>query len=418
MKTMTLLILTFWCQVILGQHQFDQDSLGAVHPFLHLESNTLILPGDTAGWTSFFCRIRQLARDSAGRLEVMHLGGSHVQGGSMSRQIRYRFAALVGDSTGGSPGFFFPYPLAGTNSPREIRASSTTPWQGSRSVKRDQPSPFGLSGVSARTDRAYDMVDLHYMDADTATFTGVRIFGRSLQANYTLAPLGWSCPDTIVSDSMAGFQQWTWSEPQRLLSFQILPATPTMQDTFVLQGIQYLHPGSRLIFDQVGANGASLASTLRCEGLAAQLQFVTPDLVILGIGVNDANVPNGEFRADRFQAGYDSLLTLFRTARPDVRFIFLTNNDTYYKRRQPNRNALAVREAMKELAIRWNACIWDQFEVMGGLGSIHAWHKAGLAKRDRLHFTPAGYTLIANLFMDAFEAAVASFCPSPSMPTP
>lgn len=413
-----ILILTLWHHAIIGQPLSNSDSVATAHPFLHLDQNRLILPGDTTEWVSFFCRIKNMPQDSLGRVEVMHLGGSHVQGGSMARQIRYRFAALVGDSTGGKPGFFFPYPLAGTNSPREIRATSSTPWQGSRSVKREQPPPFGLSGVTARTYRVHDMVDLCFSDTDTVAFSGVRIFSQSLQGRYTVAPLGWSCPDVMIRDSLLGYEEWTWQKEQSLLSFQILSDGSNQPDTFVLQGIQYLHNKSKLTFDLVGANGANLPSTLRCHDLADHLHLVKPDLVILGIGVNDANVPIGAFRADRFIAGYDSLLSLFRAVSPDVRFIFLTNNDTYYKRRQPNRNAFSVREAMQVLADRWNACIWDQFEVMGGLGSVNAWHKAGLAKRDRIHFTPAGYALIANLFMDAFEEAVASFCPSPSISTP
>ena len=194
------------------------------------------------------------------------------------------------------------------------------------------------------------------------------------------------------------------------MSFRIMPVADSTPDTFVLQGIQYISDRPGLVFHHVGANGASLLTTLRCEGFGDQLVQVTPDLVIFGIGVNDAHMPTQEFKVDRFMMRYDSLLTLFRKANPQVLFLFLTNNDTYYKRR-PNKNGPEVREAMLLLAQKWDAAVWDQFTVMGGLGSVQKWTRAGLAKKDRLHFTREGYALAADLFGDAMDAAFLRFNP-------
>ena len=59
---------------------------------------------------------------------------------------------------------------------------------------------------------------------------------------------------------------------------------------------------------------------------------------------------------------------------------------------------------MLELAEEYGAAVWDLYGVMGGAHSVEAWRKAGLAKADRLHFTDAGYTLLADLFVEALKA--------------
>ena len=86
-------------------------------------------------------------------------------------------------------------------------------------------------------------------------------------------------------------------------------------------------------------------------------------------------------------------------------FIFITNNDTYFKKRSVNKNVLAVQESMYRLAEVHDAGVWDQFEVMGGLQSIVKWQQYDLAKKDRIHFTGTGYALAGNLFADAFFMA-------------
>ena len=88
----------------------------------------------------------------------------------------------------------------------------------------------------------------------------------------------------------------------------------------------------------------------------------------------------------------------------DCQFLFMTNNDSYYHRRRPNKNALDVVEVMKRLSAKYDAVCWDLFGVMGGLNSISLWEDAGLAKADKVHFTKAGYQLNSDLLFWALWA--------------
>jgi lysophospholipase L1-like esterase len=56
---------------------------------------------------------------------------------------------------------------------------------------------------------------------------------------------------------------------------------------------------------------------------------------------------------------------------------------------------------MVNLAKKYDAGMWDLFEIMGGLGSIKTWEAHDLAKRDRIHFTGEGYKLLGDLMFAA-----------------
>ena len=66
-----------------------------------------------------------------------------------------------------------------------------------------------------------------------------------------------------------------------------------------------------------------------------------------------------------------------------------------------NTNGIIVVQACLEMGKKYNAAVWDQFDIMGGLRSMQDWEKAGLAKNDKIHFTPNGYKLLGDLLYNA-----------------
>ena len=58
-------------------------------------------------------------------------------------------------------------------------------------------------------------------------------------------------------------------------------------------------------------------------------------------------------------------------------------------------------KAFRELAHECTGVFWDWYRIMGGYGSMARWEAAGLAQADKVHFTPAGYKLLADLLFDA-----------------
>ncbi|MDD4395772.1 MAG: GDSL-type esterase/lipase family protein, partial [Bacteroidales bacterium] len=131
---------------------------------------------------------------------------------------------------------------------------------------------------------------------------------------------------------------------------------------------------------------------------------INPDLVIFGIGINDA--AGKDFDTTAFENNYLQLIQRIRSVNPDCAFIFMTNNDSYkrYSRKKysVNMNGPIIRRSFYRLAQQTGGAVWDQFDIMGGLRSMEKWRTAQLAQYDRVHFTYKGYNLMGDLFYNAF----------------
>ena len=103
---------------------------------------------------------------------------------------------------------------------------------------------------------------------------------------------------------------------------------------------------------------------IECENA---LKFLKPDLVIFGLGINDAYKPENQFDGAVYEANYDTLVMRIKEANPDCAFIFMTNNDSYYKQRYSNPNILKVQKAMRNLAKKHNKPTNDN---PGGINEI------------------------------------------------
>ena len=178
----------------------------------------------------------------------------------------------------------------------------------------------------------------------------------------------------------------------------------TIEKEFALYGVTLENQDPGICYHSIGVNGASVPSYLRCELFTKHLEIIKPDLVIFSVGINDAY--DTQFTASNYEKNYDTLIKYFQTVSPNAALLFTTNNDSYFKRKYPNKKAEDVRDVMKNLAAKYGGGVWDMYGLMGGLGSVRTWEKAGLAKKDKIHFTKAGYETVGDLL---FEAIIKSY---------
>ncbi len=174
---------------------------------------------------------------------------------------------------------------------------------------------------------------------------------------------------------------------------------------FTVTGVLLENDFPGISYTSVGINGAKVSNYFAapCPDFEKELQFAKPDLVIFAIGINDANVEH--FNAAQFQANYDTLITRIRNVSPNVPILFVTNNDSYRKKRRrylKHPNGELARDAFFALAEKYKGGVWDMFTLMGGLGSMREWEKAGYAKKDKVHFTHTGYVFLGDMFYNAF----------------
>jgi lysophospholipase L1-like esterase len=402
----TLLCLPLKSQVNLEMHVDSVlvQKIQAEYPFIDLKKNQLEI-AELTGWMPFFQKLERMRKGFPEQMHIIHIGGSHVQAGFLSNQIEKKLKTLFPNDWLSEKGFVFPYQLGNTNAPEGYRLRYNGTWQGCRSSVRSMQCNWGFSGINATATTAFSRVWIQPEDhqKQQQPFCTVRIFCDVEGSSLIPEPYTENCPAHIEIDSLSGTITWYFDEVQNHLEFLLIPIENQDSGQFVLQGFQFLSDDPGVVMHPIGVNGASLQSYLQCQGFGYQLQSIQPDLVLFAIGVNDANVPRNEFSPEKFEMQYDSLITHFKAANPEVRLLFITNNDTYYKRKYANKNAIQVKEVMYRLARKHGGAVWNLFDIMGGLGSIQKWHLKGLAKKDKIHFTAAGYTLVGNLFVEALK---------------
>jgi len=378
------------------------------YDFIQYDKNDLHIEHPERRWHQLFDRFEQLAFEGEGKISVVHIGGSHVQGGYLTDRLRENFASIVFDA-GGERGFVFPYEIAKTNSPKTIQCSWTGSWTGCRNSVNGSDCEWGMSGINAtcNDNQASVSIQSKTTTGDLHQFDRVRIYHFNsknvmLDLDTTVRLLH------VFADTLSGYTEYSFTPSVTTLNFGY-HVTDSLPGSFTLQGVYLSHSGQGITYNAIGVNGASTRSYLKCGRFAEQLQTLHPDLAIFGIGINDANVPAGDFNAELYEARYDSLIQHFRFANPEACILFVTNNDTYYQKRYPNKNAIAVQQVMYKLASKYDGAVFDLFEIMGGLGSINQWQRAELAASDRIHLSKKGYELQADLMAHAFQKALGDY---------
>ena len=366
--------------------------------FVQYDSSYIHFYDDSANFNHFFNKLDTLIFEGKGKINVMQIGGSHIQADIWSNRMRTNFQQLSPNLNGGR-GFLFPYRLANTNNPYYYRMHSTTKWEGFRNSLLKQHATWGVSGITATTKDSATSLRFYFRGDDTPhyDFNSVKIFHNVDSTNYCIEITSDSAI-SINTNYEIGYTEFLFDH--HLDSFNVsIYRDDTIPSQFDLYGISVDNNDAGIVYNSIGVNGASTKSYLRCELFAQHLQAIPPDLVIFCIGINDAYDPN--FCEDCYEDNYDKLIKWIKSVNPNAELLFVTNNDSYYKRRYPNKRVEGARNAMIRLAKKHQVGLWDMYHVMGGLGSCKTWQKHGYAKTDKIHLTSDGYNLMGNLMFSA-----------------
>lgn len=356
-------------------------------PGIRLGANRLDFPGPRERFDSLMNRLQ----DSDEHLNILHIGGSHVQAGIFSHRLREHFNA--------ARGLLFPWKAIRTNAPADYSITPSGIWDRSRCTESAPTERLGMSGAAAITSDS--LASLRLELPSNYAFSRLHIIG---EAEGTAEPyLVCENGDTITAERRENSFLLLLTKPDSLCTIALKGVGDSAR--FILRGI-WPECEQRIVYTESGVNGASVPSWLRCELLAEELsRLCPPDLVIMGIGINDANVPPSRFDAEAFKASYRRLMDELRKANPNVCFLFITNNDCWLRvgrqRRTYNRNTQKVEQAMMELARECDGAVWNQFRIMGGFSSSGRWVNTHLMSRDHIHFLRPGYELLADLLYNA-----------------
>lgn len=373
--------------------------------FVDKEAENIIFPsGDTNAYEAFFEKLDRLVFEGEENINILHMGGSHIQAGTFSNRVRANllssFPGLVGNR-----GLIFPFTAAKTNNPYNYKTTSTGTWDAARNVQREPKYAMGLSGMCIATTDSNATISIKMRpngEPFAYAFNKVYVLGYS-DSGYVQVFL--QVQDTVIVegkyDSIA--LAYCFELDNYVDSFKLFfRKKDSLWEPFYMRGFWLDNGMPGISYIDIGVNGASVPSYLKCTYLEKDLAFVKPDLCVFSIGINDAS--GADFDTNYFKNNYRELIRRIRTVSPDCMILFTTNNDSYRKigrRSVNNTNGALAQKAFYSLAQYYNAGVWDLFSYMGGLTSIKKWEIHSLAQKDKIHFTSQGYLLLGDLVYNA-----------------
>lgn len=169
-----------------------------------------------------------------------------------------------------------------------------------------------------------------------------------------------------------------------------------------------------LVYHAIGSNGAT-ATSFATESRLAEVEALTPDLILLSFGTNEAH---GTYNETSHQEELLALLATLQSHCPQATVMLTTPPGSYLTRRirrkakgrtrytyrrVPTGNTPKVVATQRAFAQEHSLPLWDLYRITGGeTYGLRNWTNAGLMKSDRVHYTDEGYTLMGQLLAEAF----------------
>jgi lysophospholipase L1-like esterase len=370
----------------------------ALYPFIKQEYNHLYFSQDSSSFLRFYKKLARLKEEKNVRINIIHIGGSHVQGGTWSNAFVSDFQNEYKTEGGGY--FTFPYKIAKTNGQPYATSFSNGKWKRCRATGKEFCLPLGMCAMSIITNDSINNFGVAFTNRSACKYVNsVKVFhnfNASFEFNVCLKD---SFKIERTDFKKSGYSLFRFSMPIDSVLFELV-RKDTLAKDFVVYGLSMENDlTSGFYLAGLGANGATSNSFLRCADLLPQLETLDGDLFILSLGVNDTQSKG--FEKEEYIENYDTLISYIKKSNPNAAIILTTTTDNFIRHKTSNKRTITAREAMFELMAKHNIAVWDLFSLMGGYRSMVKWQKAGLASKDKVHFTNKGYILVGNLMYEA-----------------
>lgn len=382
-------------------------SNGQALTFVNSHLNHIELNG--ADWSGLRHKLARLGKGTTGaKVNVVQIGDSHTQPDIATARVRQRLQSRYGDGGRGCIGV---YRLAGTNAPDNYELRASVP--ASRRSRLGGHRPFGVkpgvTGLAVAFDSSH--VDIDITDKGGGTFNHVTIL-HSGDGGYKTAKVG---DEVLFGREVTRFATAYDLPKASDYVFMQVPAAGA------LYGAVLTNDNAGVVVSSIGNNGATYGMYLEIENFGEQLKALSPDLVILSLGTNEAVGSGSGIEQD-----IDQMVKRIRHANPEVQIVLTTPME--FHRRQwrtvttrvkvrrrkyrtvrrrvssyaPAPGLARVREAIRDYGKRHKIAVWDMYAVAGGSGAAAKWVANGLMKSgDHVHCTESGYELQGMLLSDA-----------------
>ena len=407
---------------------------------------------------TFYEKMYQLEQSKSGKINIVHIGDSHIQADLFTAKIRTQFQKVFGN---GGFGFTFPYSVAKTNNSAPIRYSASGNFQSFRNLYADENRPVGLSGFSMEANSDDFAIQLNVKEAQfnftklkVITPQNVNLFDVSVSHKnivverkvpkkithkvkpgevlggiadkYNVSLKALKKANGLKSDMIRDGKVLTipskatqskTSTKTEYIPIELQPSlfsndyysetpldkiaiVPNQEiDYFALNGLVLENNNSGVIYHSIGVNGAKASDYNKFRLFNEQLPVLNPDLVIISLGTNESfDKQSGE----QYFANLKQMIQGIKDKNPQACVLVMTPPPSVLHRKYKNTFIEKYAELIEENANVKNYAVWDLLQVFGGNKSIKRNAAKGYMARDKVHYSKAGYEKQGELFFEAF----------------
>lgn len=349
----------------------------------------------------FFEGLYQLRLANDRKINIVHIGDSHVQADYMTSIIRRNFHRHFGNA---GRGLIVPLRVARTNEPNNFKTVSDFPWTSKRCVFPEQPLPIGIGGVTIETNKTEANLQIFMNDLWLDyTFNKLTLFYERDEKSFDFSvrddagkELGRI--DASPADSTHDYAQVAWENKINAVTIQPV-RTNTEQTRAILYGVVLENSDNGVLYHTIGVNGAKYRHYREAEKFAEQAAFLNTDLFIISLGTNESiDYP---YLDKNFTTHMDALLSSLRSSNPMAQFILVTPQEAFRNKNKPNPGIVTIREQIIQYAVENGLAFYDLYRATGGEHSAKRWTEHALLSSDGIHLTKDGYEYEGNLFYHA-----------------
>lgn len=129
-----------------------------------------------------FEKLYKLEHNKTGKINIVHIGDSHIQADLFTNSIRQTLQSRFGN---GGYGFCFPYSLAKTNGTGYTKLTSNIVWNNRRNIFPVTDVSIGLSGIGFYTNKENFSIELNVNPL--YTFNRIKVLSTFPDANFKVS---------------------------------------------------------------------------------------------------------------------------------------------------------------------------------------------------------------------------------------
>jgi hypothetical protein len=413
---------------------------------------------------SFFEKIKKNESQNNQKINIVHIGDSHIQGDLMTNEIRKDLQRKFGNA---GRGLVFPYQLAKTNGSYNERFRCNRVWESYRNIYPQRNYPVGLSGFGLWRDSGGFVLELNIKDP-AYKFNSIKIITPGNEEMFDLATSSQTKfietterkvithkikkgeAISVIADkynvSIAEIKRANQLKSNNIRAGRILkiPTNETQAKNiktseFVSLNLEsdsychyynsekaldkiYLIPGKKaskfelngivlekdspgLIYSGIGVNGAKYSDYNKYPLFFEQLKALHPDLLVFSLGTNESYE---KLESGNYIKHLREFINNIKAQGINVPIIVMTPPPSLLRKR-PNTYIHDYTKQIIEIAQTDGFAVWDLYDEFGGMEGIRNLKATGLIGPDWVHYSKKGYEKQGNLFSEAFLKAYDNF---------